>query len=120
MFPVLFSRNHEHSENNVLRPIFHDLRSRLPQLSVLLCCSFLTAYFAYHTIYGRHGFEARTKLMERSQLLDFEIRSLEAVRSKLSQDVALLAPDRPDPDIVDEVARDVLGFARPDDHILLP
>lgn len=53
-------------------------------------------------------------------MLDFEIRSLEAVRSKLEQDIALLRPDRPDPDIVDETARDLLGFARPDDVILVP
>lgn len=58
--------------------------------------------------------------MERSQLVDFEIKSLEAVRAKLVTDVALLTADRPDPDIVDEIARDVLGFAQPEDRILLP
>lgn len=57
--------------------------------------------------------------MERSQLLDFEISSLEAVRSKLKRDIALLTPDQPDPDLVEEIARDVLGFALPEDRIVL-
>jgi len=78
----------------------------------------MTAYFAYHAISGRHGLEARSRLIERSTLLEFEIKSLEAVRAKLQRDVALLAPELPDPDIVEEIARDVLGFVHPDDRIV--
>jgi len=57
-------------------------------------------------------------LIERSTLLDFEIKSLEAVRAKLERDVALLSPDKPDPDMVEEIARDVLGYIRPNDIIV--
>jgi cell division protein FtsB len=85
---------------------------------VLLLCLGLTAYFAYHAINGRHGLEARTRLVARSQLLEFEIKSLEAVRAKLERDVALLSPDLPNPDLVEEIARDVLGFAHPSDRVL--
>jgi cell division protein FtsB len=84
---------------------------------VLLLCLGLTAYFAYHAFNGRHGLEARQDLIERSNLLEFEIRSLEAVRAKLERDVALLKPDLPDADLVEEIARDVLGFARPTERI---
>ncbi len=85
---------------------------------MLLLCLGLTAYFAYHAITGRHGLEARSRLIERSALLEFEIKSLEAVRAKLGRDVALLSPDKPDPDIVEEVAREVLGFVHPDDTVI--
>jgi len=85
---------------------------------VLLLCLGLTAYFAHHAIYGRHGLETRSKLIERSALLEFEIRSLEAVRAKLERDVKLLSPDKPDPDLVEEVAREVLGFVHPDDVVM--
>jgi len=85
---------------------------------VLLCTS-LTAYFAYHAIYGRHGFVARTKLIERSALLEFEIRSLESVRARLERDVALLGSEPPDPDLVDEIAREVFGFLRTDERVIL-
>jgi cell division protein FtsB len=84
---------------------------------VLLLCLGLTAYFAHHAVYGRHGLEARSRLIERSALLEFEIKSLEAVRAKLARDVALLSPERPDPDMIDEIAREVLGFAHPDDFV---
>jgi cell division protein FtsB len=86
---------------------------------VLLLCLGLTAYFAYHTLKGRHGLEARERLLERESALQFEMQSLEAVRSKLKRDVALLSPDLPDPDIVEEIAREVLGFARAGDVVLM-
>lgn len=86
---------------------------------VLLLCLGLTAYFAYHTLKGRHGLEARERLLERENALQFEMQSLEAVRAKLERDVALLRPDLPDPDIVEGAAREVLGFARPGDLIVL-
>lgn len=86
---------------------------------MLLLCLGLTAYFAFHTLKGRHGLEARDKLLERQSALEFEIQSLEAVRAKLERDVALLRPDLPDPDFVEEIAREVLGFANPRDQILM-
>jgi cell division protein FtsB len=50
--------------------------------------------------------------------LDFEIRTLEAARSGLKRDVALLSPELPDADLVEEIARDVLGFVKPGDRII--
>lgn len=117
VFPVLPSR--VTSNSPVLRPTSNDMSMRLPQLTVLLCCLGLTATFAHHSIYGRHGLEARRQLIERSNLLDFEIRSLEAVRSGLERDVALLAPELPNTDIVEEIARDELGFVAPTDTLML-
>lgn len=96
----------------------HDRKYRPRQFLVLLCCAGLTGYFVHHAIHGGHGLEARNRLIERSQLLEFEIRSLEAVRVRLARDVALLSPDKPAPDLVEETARDVLGFANPADRVL--
>ncbi len=85
---------------------------------MLLLCLGFTAYFAYHAIYGRHGLEVRSRLIERSALLEFEIKSLEAVRANLQRDVALLSPENPDPDLVEEIAREVLGFVHPRDQVV--
>jgi cell division protein FtsB len=101
----------------VLRQPKHDQRRKPWQSPVLLLCLGLTAYFAHHAINGRHGLEARTRLTERSSLLEFEVKSLEAVRARLERDVALLSPDLPNPDMVEEVARDVLGFVSPTDRV---
>lgn len=84
----------------------------------MLSCLGLSAYFAFHAYQGRHGFEARAQLVERTSLLEFEIQSLEAVRSKLERDVALLAAEPPHADLVDEIARDLLGFTHPSDRII--
>ena len=93
-------------------------RRLLGQISVTLACLTLTTYFAYHMRYGRHGFEVRSRLTDRSALLDFEIKGLETVRTKLRHDVALLSPELPNSDIVEETARDVLGYVRADDKIV--
>lgn len=86
---------------------------------MLLLCLGLSAYFVYHTIHGRHGLFARERLLERSSLLEFETRSLEAVRDRLKRDVDLLAPELPNSDLVEELARDMLGFVDPADHIIV-
>ncbi|MES1179630.1 MAG: septum formation initiator family protein [Hyphomicrobium sp.] len=90
----------------------------LKQLSVAAACLSLTGYFAYHIRYGQHGLEVRSKLVERSALLDFEIKGLDTVRSKLRRDVSLLSAELPNSDIVEETARDVLGYVRADDKIV--
>jgi cell division protein FtsB len=85
----------------------------------MLFCLGLMAYFGQHAVHGRHGLEARTRLIERSSLLAFEARSLESVRAKLGRDVALLSPSKPHPDMIEEVARDVLGFVKSDDIVVM-
>ncbi|HEX5665899.1 MAG TPA: septum formation initiator family protein [Hyphomicrobium sp.] len=86
---------------------------------MLLSSLCATAYFTHHAMHGRHGLEARSALIERADLLEFEIRSLETVRARLRHDVALLAPDTPDPDLVEEIARDVLGYVQPTDRVIV-
>lgn len=93
-------------------------RSIIGQLLVLLCCLTATAYFVYHARHGRHGLDVRAQLVERMALLDFEIKGLDRVRSKLRRDVALLSPEIPNADLVEEIARDVLGYVRPSETIL--
>ena len=78
----------------------------------------LTAYFGFHAKDGKHGLEARSRLIERSSMLDAEIGSLDVVLARLRRDVAELRPEMPSTDIVEEVASDVLGYARPGDIVL--
>lgn len=85
---------------------------------MLLFSLSMTAYFSHHALYGRHGLEARSAMVERADLIEFEIRSLEAVRAKLQHDVALLTPELPNPDLVEEIARDVLGYVHPGDRVI--
>lgn len=117
-FSELFPRNGR-TEKIVLRQTLPDRRGATRQSLVLLFCLGLTAYFVYHAIHGRHGLMAREKLLERSSILEFETRSLEAVRDRLKRDVGLLSPELPHPDIVEELAREMLGFVHPADRIMI-
>lgn len=110
-------RRREHQK--VLRIPMYGWRWRLQQALVLLSCLSATAYCTYYAVYGRHGLQARSALAERADLVEFEIRSLQTVRARLAHDVALLAADPPDPDMVEEIARDVLGYVHPDDRIVI-
>ena len=105
----------------MLRRAFKDRRmrrSRRPPM-VLLGCLLASAGFIHHAVNGKHGLEARARLIERSSTLEREIAGLEAVRGRLERDVALLAPDPPDSDIVEEIAAGVLGMAYPRDLLLI-
>jgi cell division protein FtsB len=93
------------------------------QVWVLLLCGGLTVYFGYHTIKGRHGLEARARLIERSTTLEREIGTLETVRARLERELALLDGTGDgtgaDLDYVEELARRHLGFAARTDRILI-
>lgn len=88
------------------------------QLFTLTVCAGLTGYFAYHTVLGRYGLEAHAELQTRATALDFEAGALQKAKARLETEIALLAPDSPDPDIVEEIAREVLGYASPDDRLI--
>lgn len=90
---------------------------RLP--IVLLGMLLATVYFAYHAVFGTHGFLAKGRLAERSIEIEREIAVLEAVRTRLRQDVAALGTEPPSPDIVEETARAVLGLVKPNDRVVL-
>jgi cell division protein FtsB len=92
-------------------------KGRLRQFLVSLCCLCALGYFAYHAINGKRGLEARHRLVERSRVLEPQIKRLEAVRVRLERDVALL--DAGDPDIIEELAIEFLGFARAGDRVVL-
>ena len=92
-------------------------KSRPRQILVSLFCLCALGYFAYHAIVGKRGIEARSRLIERSRQLAPEIARLEALRARLEQDVRLL--NVTDPDIIEELAIELLGFARPSDRVLV-
>jgi len=84
----------------------------------LLACG-AAGYFAYHLQVGDHGLKARADLERRKDVLEGELAGLQAVRARLERDVALLRPEKLDPDMLDERARAILNLAHSDDLILL-
>jgi cell division protein FtsB len=96
----------------------HDrLRGRPQQILVSLLSLCALAYFAHHAISGKHGLEARRRLIERSRQLEPEIARFEAVRARLDLDVKLL--DAGDGDLIEELAIELLGFAPPASRVIV-
>jgi cell division protein FtsB len=91
-------------------------KGRRRQVLVSLCCLLAIGYFAYHATSGRRGYEARSQLLQRAIALESQIAALEAARVRLARDVALL--EAANPDIVEELAIERLGFARPADRVV--
>jgi cell division protein FtsB len=92
----------------------------LQHISVALCCALFAGYFGYHTLYGKHGLEAQRSIVERRAYVDQQLLSLEAVHQRLRKDIAVLDPTHPGYNgMVEEVARETLGFAYPGERILV-
>jgi cell division protein FtsB len=91
-------------------------KGRRRQVLVSLCCLLAIGYFAFHATSGRRGYEARSQLIQRASVLEQQIANLEAARARLARDVRLLEVG--DPDIVEEMAIERLGFARRGDRVV--
>jgi cell division protein FtsB len=79
----------------------------------------LVGYFAYHSVEGERGLVAWIRLNEQIQTARAELAGLQAERKALERRVALLRPASLDRDLLDEQARAVLNYARPDEIVIL-
>ena len=86
---------------------------------VVLAAAAVTIYFAHHAMHGRYGLETRARLIDRRLVASSRLASLEAARIELQRDVALIGADVPDADLVEEMARSVLGYAYPGERVIL-
>jgi cell division protein FtsB len=74
----------------------------------------LTSLYA---VAGPQGFAQRNQLLQRTERLEQHVVRLDALRRRLSAEVAAL--DRADPDIVIEAAFETLGFVAAGDRVLV-
>lgn len=79
----------------------------------------LFVYFSYHLLHGDRGYFAnkglQLKLVEAQEKYDAKVTE----RMALENRVKLLRPDGLDLDLLDERARIVLGFLKPDEKVIL-
>lgn len=79
----------------------------------------LICYFGYHSVQGNHGLKARAELSRKIERMETELAGLSATRRLLERNVALLHPQKIDPDMLDEQARALLNLAHPDDITIM-
>jgi cell division protein FtsB len=91
---------------------------RLRHALIPVVCLIVLSYFAYHAVYGRHGFIAWLSLQNSVDTLEQQLAEVRATHRQLDQQVSLLRPESLDPDLLDERARATLGLAHPNDIVI--
>lgn len=75
-------------------------------------------YFGFHAVEGRHGLLALRAYEQAIPELEAKAAGLAAERARLNRHVALIGPDQVDPDYLEELVRDRLGFVHPQELIV--
>ncbi|MGE5852476.1 MAG: FtsB family cell division protein [Deltaproteobacteria bacterium] len=97
-------------------------RRRRPILTVLglyFLAALFIGYFGINAFTGNHGLRAQQDLEQQLATMKDELGQLKAERAVWERRVSLLRADRIDPDMLDERARALLGYADPRDLTLL-
>jgi cell division protein FtsB len=79
----------------------------------------ILTYFVYHAIYGDRGFIAQSRLQSEIQQAELVLEQVRGERMKMEHRASLLRPDSLDPDMLDERARLLLSYTRPDELVIL-
>ncbi|MBM3582967.1 MAG: septum formation initiator family protein [Alphaproteobacteria bacterium] len=76
------------------------------------------AYFGFHLLAGERGVRAWVTVGNELEVVSAALEVSRAEQEALEHQVALLRPDSLDIDMLDEQARSVLGYVRPDELVV--
>ena len=91
----------------------------LTVLGLYVFAALFIGYFAVNAFTGNHGLRAQADLDQQLAAMQAELATIKAERAVWERRVALLRSDRIDPDMLDERARTLIGYADPRDLTLL-
>lgn len=91
----------------------------LTVLGLYVFAALFIGYFAVNAFTGNHGLRAQADLDQQLAAMQAELATIKAERAVWERRVALLRSDRIDPDMLDERARSLIGYADPRDLTLL-
>ena len=95
------------------------LRTVLTTLALYAFSALAIGYFALNAYTGDRGLLARQQIDHQIETLTAELASAKEERRRWERRIALLKSDRIDPDLLDERARELLGYVNPKDLVLL-
>lgn len=76
-------------------------------------------YFSYHIIQGNHGIRAKGLLDQRLNEASWRLAKLKAINAQLEKKVRLLKPASICPDLLEQQAKEMLGYSSPNEIIIL-
>lgn len=94
-------------------------RGILTALGLYMVAAALISYFGMHAFSGQRGLHARHEIDQQMVELTADLDRLKAERGQWERKVALLRPERIDPDMLDEQARILLNLAHPNDVVMM-
>jgi cell division protein FtsB len=95
-----------------------EIRRRGRHVAGSILGALLFAYFILHAIQGDRGLLAWVQLRQQITVAEFGLKISQANRNSWENRAALLAWGWIDPDMLDERARIVIGFGRPDEIVI--
>ena len=96
----------------------HEMLRRMRHAAAPVICACAVVYFSYHAIQGDHGLVTWLRYGQYISSLQTEYEQTVQARESLERRVSQLRSQSLDPDLLEERARDVLGFAHPDDRVI--
>ncbi len=91
----------------------------LTAIGLYIFAAAFIGYFAVNAFTGNHGLRAQQDLDLQLATMQRQLKAIKAERAIWERRVALLRSDKIDPDMLDERARALLGYADPRDLVLL-
>jgi cell division protein FtsB len=95
-------------------------RAILTALALYIGAAALIGYFGVNAYTGDRGLKVKQDLDQQIGELNQELERLRSERAQWERRLALLRPDRLDPDLLEERARALLDYAHPHDIRLIP
>jgi cell division protein FtsB len=94
-------------------------RTILTAIGLYIFAALFIGYFAVNAFTGNHGLRAQQDLDQQLATMQGELSRIKAERAVWERRVALLRSNKIDPDMLDERARALVGYADPRDLTLL-
>ncbi len=93
------------------------MRRYRTKLLIMLACLAAYGFFGWHALYGARSFAYQQSVREKLALAKIRLDSLTARRKALEARVKLLRGGSLDEDMLDEMARRMLGYANPGEYV---
>ncbi len=92
--------------------------SKIKQLGYTLLLAGFLAYMGFSVVSGQYGIESQDRLKNELIRLEAKNIQLQIAKDKLISQISLFDPEKLDPDILTQRARELLAMVHSDDRIV--
>lgn len=96
-----------------------NLGQHIKHALVVTGCGAILFYFLYHGVAGDRGFIALSQLEYKAAIAKTNLEKIRAENNRIEARARLLRPDSLDLDMLDERARAMLGYTKPNEYVVL-